>query len=34
MKGLCHICLKSNIEIIIKHGNMICKDCIKENAKN
>ena len=34
MNVLCHICLKSNIQVIIKHDNAISKDCIKENAKN
>lgn len=29
MKGLCHICLASNMDITIKDNLTLCNDCIK-----
>jgi len=34
MKGLCHACLRSNIEVGIIHGKTICQQCQQNNAKN
>jgi len=34
MKGLCHACLKSNIDVEIIHGKITCQDCQQKNAKN
>ena len=35
MKGLCHKCLVSNIELITLKGEIMCKDCFEKlNAKN
>ena len=35
MRGLCHGCYTSGVEIISEKGTILCKDCIeKKNAKN
>jgi len=35
MRGLCHICYGSNLELVISKKEIICKDCFeKKNAKN
>ncbi len=35
MKGLCHKCMTSNIEVIVSKGEIFCHDCFKKlNAKN
>ncbi len=35
MKGLCHKCLISNVELVIFKGEIVCKDCFQKlNAKN
>lgn len=31
MRGLCHGCLTSNIEITITEGKILCADCTGEN---
>lgn len=27
MKGLCHHCLSSNVELVIKAGQILCNTC-------
>lgn len=35
MKGLCHSCFRSGIDLIVSKGEIICQDCYdKNNAKN
>ena len=35
MRGLCHNCLTSGVEILIEKGQIICLKCLeKKNAKN
>ena len=36
MNGLCHNCLKSNVEVFPARGKVLCKDCMKEtdNSKS
>ena len=35
MRGLCHNCFVSNLELVIIKGEIICKSCSeKKNAKN
>ena len=35
MIGLCHICLRSGVELVISKEEIICKYCYdKNNAKN
>jgi len=36
MNGLCHNCLRSNIEVFPVLGKTVCKDCMKEtdNSKS
>jgi len=34
MRGLCHICFRSNVELIILKGHILCQDCFEKNAKN
>lgn len=35
MRGLCHSCFRSGVELEIVKGNILCLDCIsKKNAKN
>ena len=35
MRGLCHTCFRSGVEVVIIHGEIICEECIaKKNAKN
>ena len=34
MKGLCDVCLSSNVDVDIKHGKNICKKCKQRNVKN
>ncbi len=29
MKGLCHTCYTSNVDIVLKDGLMICKNCLE-----
>lgn len=29
MKGLCHVCHSSNVEIILQERKIICKKCAK-----
>ncbi len=31
MKGLCHICYSSNVEIYNHHGQILCDGCMMEN---
>ena len=33
MKGLCHICLRSNIDVYVIRGETICKQCQKNSEK-
>lgn len=28
MKGLCHICNSSNVEVTVEEGIVTCKDCL------
>ncbi len=35
MRGLCHICFRSNLDLVISKGNILCQECFeKQNAKN
>lgn len=35
MRGLCHNCLSSGVELITSKGNILCQKCFdKSNAKN
>jgi hypothetical protein len=35
LKGLCHVCFRSGIELIILKGKILCSDCLNQNdAKN
>ena len=35
MRGLCHSCFTSGVELIISKGEILCKKCFdKKNAKN
>lgn len=35
MRGLCHVCFRSNVDLVILKGNMLCPECFeKKNAKN
>jgi len=27
MRGLCHICLTSNVELVVKKGKILCNEC-------
>ncbi len=27
MKGLCHVCNSSNVDVIVDEGSPICKNC-------
>ena len=31
MNGLCHNCFRSNIEVFLVSGKILCKDCMNEN---
>lgn len=33
MKGLCHGCFTSNIEIVVAQGSILCADCL-DTSKN
>lgn len=34
MRGLCHICLASNTELVIEKGQIICRSCFdKKQSK-
>lgn len=33
MKGLCHICYCSNIEIYNHHGQILCNSCLQDYIK-
>jgi hypothetical protein len=30
MRGLCHVCLVSNVELVIDRGKILCKSCLKK----
>ncbi len=30
MRGLCHSCLTSNVELVVEKGKILCKDCHKK----
>ena len=34
MKGLCSVCLSSNVDVVIKLGKVLCKKCLENNVKN
>jgi len=35
MRGLCHACFRSNVDLVISKGNILCQECFeKYNAKN
>jgi hypothetical protein len=35
MRGLCHTCLSSGVEVVVIKGEIMCQDCkTKTNAKN
>jgi hypothetical protein len=35
MRGLCHNCYGSNLELVVTKGDIICQSCFeKKNAKN
>ena len=35
MRGLCHLCFRSGVELVLEKGEILCQDCYsKNNAKN
>ena len=30
MRGLCHVCLSSNVEVIIEKGQILCIACLEK----
>jgi len=35
MRGLCHTCFRSGVDVVIIHGEILCEQCASEkNAKN
>ena len=35
MRGLCHNCFRSGVELVVEKGTILCEDCSgKKNAKN
>ncbi len=35
MRGLCHNCFRSGVELVISKGDILCQDCFdKKKAKN
>ena len=35
MRGLCHSCFNSGVEVVISKGKILCQSCFdKSNAKN
>jgi hypothetical protein len=36
MNGLCHRCFRSNVEVYLDAGKIVCKECLTEiqNAKS
>ena len=34
MKGLCHACLRTNVDVNVVHGKIICDACLQKKAKN
>lgn len=33
MRGLCHTCFRSGVELTIVHGEMLCEECVAKKIQ-